>query len=579
MKRILSMGLLAWTTANAAELGSISLTSVSGEPLRAQIPIILSQGESLEQLSAAIIETKPAVADVTLTLSEGSAPHINIMSQAPITGERLTLTLQITDALEDTEYHYDLALGAPAKNTAPSGKPFVYGPVKAGDTLWQVASLFAKHYHLTPDQAMVALYEHNKKAFRKGNQNQLMAGSYLKLPNNIGKVLTPKHAAVRFKPTEVISQAHPSVMLPPEEAIEAAAAQVAQTTPTVIPEFPQMEEGKQVAVNLTSTLPGVPTLKLLNPLTDANTALFSNTLNTVLGAEDTAFVKLLDKMQQDLKTAREAIDLERQAKQALQSQVGDLQIQLRALTELVSLQQSQVKAPHMDLGDGGSWSLPSLSIGGLNASGNNPIVLLMAAIAMASLFMYAWDHFSRPKPLTVKADATPAPRTAAAVKAQSLKPKYTLPSLAEVDQCIHHGRYFQAQEMLGHILSKQPGDYDALYKLCQVYVKSDNQAAFEMKLGHISARWRTMYPQRYQRLESLYQRAWGASAMVAHDPGEPVYEGDPPSDPVQTKLDLARAYIDIGDQSSAYEILGEVLKEGTPSQVLSAQVLMSQIKP
>ena len=53
------------------------------------------------------------------------------------------------------------------------------------------------------------------------------------------------------------------------------------------------------------------------------------------------------------------------------------------------------------------------------------------------------------------------------------------------------------------------------------------------------------------------------AGVVAHDPGEPVYEGDPPSDPVQTKLDLARAYIDIGDQVSAYEILGEVLKEGT----------------
>lgn len=586
MKRILSIGLLAWTTANAVELGSISLTSVSGEPLRAQIPIILAQGESLEQLSAAIIETKPALSDVTLTLSEGTSPRINIMSKTPVTVQQLALTLQITDAAEDSEYHYELTLGQAAKSPTSNVKPLVYGPVKAGDTLWQVASLFAKHYHLTPDQAMVSLYEHNKKAFGKGNQNQLMAGSYLKLPSNVGKVLTPKHAAVKFKPTQVISQAHP-VILPPEEVAVAPAAveqpasieaQVAQASPTVIPEFPEIADGKQVAVNLTSTLPGVPALKLLNPLTDANTALFSNTLNTVLGAEDTAFVKLLDKMQQDLKVAREAIDVERQAKQALQSQIGELQIQLRALTELVSLQ-AQGNTPSMSVSDGSGLSLPTLSLGGLNVSGSNPMVLLMAAIAMASLLMYAWDHFSRPSPVMVKAAApTAAPRAVAAVKAQSLKPKSKLPSLAEVDHFIQQGRYFQAQEMLGHILSKQPSDYDALYKLCIVYVKSDNKPAFETKLGQISSRWRTMYPQRYERLQSLYQRAWGAETMVAHHPDEPVYEGDPPSDPVQTKLDLARAYIDIGDQLSAYEILGEVLKEGTSAQVMSAQVLMSQIK-
>lgn len=564
MKQILSIGLLAWSTAHAVELGSIALTSVSGEPLRAQIPILLAQGESLEQLAASIIETKPSEFSVDLVLAEGPSPHINLSSKKPITVEKLGLTLQVIGPEEDTEYHYDLTLAPSApKANAAAGKPYVYGPVKSGETLWQVATVFAKQYNLTPDQAMVALHEHNKKAFGKGNQNQLMAGSYLSLPAKIGKVLTPpKHPTVRFKPTEVVTQTH---------TIEEPAPPLAEVT--VIPEFPEMEQGTQVAMNVTPSLPGVPSLKLLNPLSDASTALFSNTLTSVLGAEDTAFVKLLDTMQQDLKIAHEAIELERQAKKALQAQVNDMQIQLRALTELISLQQSV--SGDVSRNAATAWSVPAL----FHGVGNNPLALLMAAIAMATLIMYAWEHFMAPK--AVSAAVTPSTPAPAVVRQAPTKPHViktrTMPSLSDVDQYIQQGRYYQAQEMLGTLLAKQPNDFDALYKLCQVYTKSDNRTGYEAKMGQISTRWRMMYPERFDRLQDLYEQTW-SSAMSAHDRDIPVYEGDPPSDPVQTKLDLARAYIDIGDQSSAYEILGEVLKEGTASQVSSAQVLMSQIK-
>ncbi|MDT8428168.1 MAG: FimV/HubP family polar landmark protein [Pseudomonadales bacterium] len=44
-----------------------------------------------------------------------------------------------------------------------------------------------------------------------------------------------------------------------------------------------------------------------------------------------------------------------------------------------------------------------------------------------------------------------------------------------------------------------------------------------------------------------------------------------------TKLDLARAYIDMGDNEGAREILAEVLKEGTEAQVHEAQELIDRI--
>ncbi|NLR73973.1 FimV/HubP family polar landmark protein [Leeia aquatica] len=52
-------------------------------------------------------------------------------------------------------------------------------------------------------------------------------------------------------------------------------------------------------------------------------------------------------------------------------------------------------------------------------------------------------------------------------------------------------------------------------------------------------------------------------------------EGD---DPVATKLDLAKAYIEMGDQEGAREILGEVEQEGSGEQQSEARRLLDQLK-
>jgi pilus assembly protein FimV len=48
-------------------------------------------------------------------------------------------------------------------------------------------------------------------------------------------------------------------------------------------------------------------------------------------------------------------------------------------------------------------------------------------------------------------------------------------------------------------------------------------------------------------------------------------------DEVGTKLDLAKAYIDMGDPDGARSILDEVLDEGNDSQKQEAQQLIQQI--
>jgi pilus assembly protein FimV len=53
--------------------------------------------------------------------------------------------------------------------------------------------------------------------------------------------------------------------------------------------------------------------------------------------------------------------------------------------------------------------------------------------------------------------------------------------------------------------------------------------------------------------------------------------GDAPSDDASTKLDLAKAYQDMGDKEGAKELLQEVLKEGNDAQKSEAKTLLSSI--
>ena len=48
-------------------------------------------------------------------------------------------------------------------------------------------------------------------------------------------------------------------------------------------------------------------------------------------------------------------------------------------------------------------------------------------------------------------------------------------------------------------------------------------------------------------------------------------------DEVSTKLDLARAYIDMGDPDGARSILDEVMEEGSDNQKEEARGIMAQI--
>ncbi len=55
------------------------------------------------------------------------------------------------------------------------------------------------------------------------------------------------------------------------------------------------------------------------------------------------------------------------------------------------------------------------------------------------------------------------------------------------------------------------------------------------------------------------------------------HESDEVTDEVNTKMDLARAYIDMGDEEGARSILEEVLGEGNEGQQQEARKLQEKL--
>lgn len=83
-----------------------------------------------------------------------------------------------------------------------------------------------------------------------------------------------------------------------------------------------------------------------------------------------------------------------------------------------------------------------------------------------------------------------------------------------------------------------------------------------------------------QSLESpsLEQHFTAADAAQEPDPLDDLdFDFFSGSDEVATKLDLARAYIDMGDHQGARDILDEVVKDGDDSQRLEAEEMLSRL--
>lgn len=210
--------------------------------------------------------------------------------------------------------------------------------------------------------------------------------------------------------------------------------------------------------------------------------------------------------------------------------------------------------------------------------------------------------------------------------------------LAEADVYLAYGRYQQAEELIRSAIEREPDRTDLRVKLLEVFHAARNATAFDAAAEDLLARLESEDDPAWQRVAEmgrelnpsspLYEPKNPAAAARSEataevpemdDPGlgsedmAPIGQTQPDnsldfdlgeladafgsdalaateeeeeeagegalseSDEVATKLDLARAYVEMGDPEGARSILNEVLEEGNDTQKSEAQTLLSQL--
>jgi len=207
--------------------------------------------------------------------------------------------------------------------------------------------------------------------------------------------------------------------------------------------------------------------------------------------------------------------------------------------------------------------------------------------------------------------------------------------LTEADVYLAYGRIQQAEDVLQAALASSPGNSAIRLKLLEVYHAAGNSAAFDREasdfregvteedvawmqvasMGHAMSPGNELYraaaidtadpdsghdtglheieapqdhpgdalddspePELPESIEYTLDEAIDTADAEATFDEEDASEGLlSTSDEVTTKLDLARAYLDMGDPEGARSILGEVLEEGNVEQKNEAEALISKL--
>lgn len=190
------MALGAVASVHAADLGGLKILSAAGDPLRAEIAVTALTPQEASTLKAAVaprdvyrqtrLEYAEALSQLKLSVEDrpGGRKVVVVTSAAPLDVHVLDLLVELTWNMGRFIRQYTFILDTPAPRAlAPeSGVPASGSiAVNPGDTLYGIAG------RLQPEgtsvlQVMAALFHANPQAFIQGNMNLLRAGASLAAP-------------------------------------------------------------------------------------------------------------------------------------------------------------------------------------------------------------------------------------------------------------------------------------------------------------------------------------------------------------------------------------------------------------
>jgi len=297
---LLAFSQIAWSLG----LGEAKVESFLGQPLDVKIELITQASDDLASVSASLASAADyqligaSRDDVSVPLQfsvenpDGNA-YISVRSKLDINNPVLRLILEVnwpngrmlreyTLFLDpstfsqpapapriETEKKVDTASTAgrateaqpPQPASAPAGDTVIsgadeYGPVKSGDTLWRIAKDWSAGSGLNLNKVMLAIQRENPRAFSKNNINLLQRGAILRMPQR-DDVNSMSSATARnevqqqsdaFQSRKSISMASPAVPLISEESV-AAEPVLDVKVPEKVEEQIEEQTGEQLAQN------------------------------------------------------------------------------------------------------------------------------------------------------------------------------------------------------------------------------------------------------------------------------------------------------------------------------------------
>ena len=223
---LLAMLMTASQPLFALGLGNATVESYLGQPLNARIDLIVRQNDDLDSVSArlaaaedfALIGASQEAIGVPLRFAIeriGDGGLIRVSSNLPVRDPVIRLIVEVNWSSGRMLREYTLFLDppgfaapapAPVVSTRPAAAPAParvepapvpsqpdtgnasqqeggeYGPVQSGETLWRIAANWSQGSGLTVQQAMLAIQRNNPQAFINNNINLLRRGAVLRLP-------------------------------------------------------------------------------------------------------------------------------------------------------------------------------------------------------------------------------------------------------------------------------------------------------------------------------------------------------------------------------------------------------------
>jgi len=282
MKRVAAvlfcgLWLLAAGRASALQFGDIEVGSLRGEPLLARVALSDLPENAEQELAVGLADASdfsraglayPSHLDSLQfrLVSEGDEPaHVMIAGRDPVDAPFISLLIEGVWSGGRVLREYTIVLDA-----MPARTPGTYGPVRAVDTLWSLASRFRPE-GTSVQRMMLAMLALNPHAFTVENVNALRAGTVLEIPASDRIGVDDKSSAMdEVRRQNDAWQVHLRSPVAGDAVAESAAGPAAVAEETVAAVQPVTGEETGVAES-SEDAPG-PELRVVVPGTEETTS-------------------------------------------------------------------------------------------------------------------------------------------------------------------------------------------------------------------------------------------------------------------------------------------------------------------